>query len=55
MAFLIALFIVFLSACVMGLALLVVAAIFGRVRDDRNLKNTGREGPRPLHRQRAKR
>jgi hypothetical protein len=46
----IALFIVVLSACVIGLALFVVAAIFG-FRDE---KKIGHEGPRPLPRRRQR-
>ena len=43
----IALFIVVLSACVMGLGLLVTAAIFGSTRDE---KKIGREGEGVLRR-----
>ena len=44
---LIALFIVVLSACVMGLGLLVTAVIFGSYPGE---KKIGREGPRSLPR-----
>ena len=51
MAFFIALFVVVLSGCVKGLGLLVTAAFFGSFRDE---KKIGREGPRPLARQRQR-
>jgi hypothetical protein len=55
MAFLIAplfaLFVVVLSACVMGLALFVVAALSGSLGDK---KKIGHEGPRPLPRRRQR-
>jgi hypothetical protein len=47
-----ALFVVALSACVMGLGLLAVAAIFGTIRNDRNSNKIGREPPRPQPRRR---
>ena len=50
-ALFIALFIVVLSGCVIGLGLLATAAIFGSFRDE---KKIGREGPRPLPRQRQR-
>ena len=46
---LIALFIVVLSACVMGLGLLVTAVIFGSYPGEKKIE---REGPRSLPRQR---
>jgi hypothetical protein len=42
-ALLFALFVVALSACVMGLGLLAVAAIFGTIRNDRNSNKIGRD------------
>jgi VIT1/CCC1 family predicted Fe2+/Mn2+ transporter len=47
----IALFIVVLSACVMGLALFVVAALSGSFGGEKKIE---REGPRPLPRQRRR-
>jgi len=43
------LFVVVLSACVMGLALFVVAALSGSYGDKKKIEH---EGPRPLPRQR---
>jgi hypothetical protein len=46
MAFLFLFFTVALSLCVVGLVVIALAAILGRVRDDRKLKKLERE-PRP--------